>query len=305
MRAFKRRTLTALLALLTAATVARAEDPANAGRVLARVNGQPITEGDVQLLLVARGVPENRQPQARTIFLDELIERQLIREFLARRKLKPDQEQVEEQVARIEAAIRKAGDEPDRVLAHIGYDRERLGHELALPLMWRSYVRAIVTPQRVREYFEQHRHELDGTRVRTSQIFLKVSPDAAPEQVQPLEQKLRQLRDEIAAGRTSFAEAARRHSEAPSSAQGGDNGFSTWGGSLPRPLAEVAFMLKAGEVSDPVRTRFGMHLLTVTERKPGDLSLEDVREQILDRLAESIWHETVELERAQAKIERP
>ena len=68
-------------------------------------------------------------------------------------------------------------------------------------------------------------------------------------------------------------------------------------------FSQAAFPLKTGEVSEPFRTRYGYHLLTVTERRPGQLSLEDVRALIYNKLAQQAWNELVAEQRKQAEIE--
>lgn len=66
---------------------------------------------------------------------------------------------------------------------------------------------------------------------------------------------LRKLADGVA-----FEDLARKFSKCPSSAQGGDLG-SFGRGRMVEAFEEAAFALKVGEVSQPVRTRFGYHLI--------------------------------------------
>ena len=73
-----------------------------------------------------------------------------------------------------------------------------------------------------------------------------------------------QLKDEIVAG-ADFAELARKHSQCPSSAQGGDLGEFGPGQMVPE-FDKVVFSNEVGEVSDPVQTQFGWHLVEVTSR---------------------------------------
>jgi parvulin-like peptidyl-prolyl isomerase len=61
--------------------------------------------------------------------------------------------------------------------------------------------------------------------------------------------------------------------------------------------------MQPGEISEPFRTRFGVHLLTVTDRKPGDLSLEDVRGDVLAAMSRALWEQQAGEERARARIE--
>lgn len=82
-------------------------------------------------------------------------------------------------------------------------------------------------------------------------------------------EQMRELRAEILGG-LAFAEAAREESDdVNTAATGGDLGF--FGpGEMDSTFAEAAFALEPGEVSEPVRTRFGYHLITVEERKTED-----------------------------------
>ena len=272
--------------------------------MLAVVNGKSITQEDLDFLLDSRRIPPEQQNAAvKKRFLDILIERQLMREFLEMRKAKPSQTELAEQVSRVLKLIRDQGDDPDQVLAKFGMTRETLKIELALPLTWKAYLRLIVTSQSLRKYFEKHRAEFDGTQVRVRQVFLKLPQDADAKSIKAAEDKLTMLKTEIESGQLPFAEAARKFSEAPSKTEGGDAGWISYRGKLPAAVSEAAFQLKTGEVSGPIRSPFGLHLITVTERKPGDLSLEDVRPVVFNQLAQELWDETVKAQRAKAQIE--
>lgn len=74
-----------------------------------------------------------------------------------------------------------------------------------------------------------------------------------------------ECRKEILEGKT-FAEVAKRVSKCPSGAQGGDLGFFGRGRMVPQ-FDKVAFELPVGELSEPVQTQFGWHILTVTDKK--------------------------------------
>lgn len=74
-----------------------------------------------------------------------------------------------------------------------------------------------------------------------------------------------QCRKDILEGKT-FAEVAKAVSKCPSGAQGGDLGFFTRGRMVPQ-FDKVAFELPVGELSEPVQTQFGWHILTVTDKK--------------------------------------
>ena len=65
----------------------------------------------------------------------------------------------------------------------------------------------------------------------------------------------------------AFAEAAGKYSDCPSKAKGGDLGLSTRAEWV-RPFSDAAFSTEIGQMSPPVKTKFGYHLILVTDRQP-------------------------------------
>ncbi|WP_139905961.1 peptidylprolyl isomerase [Clostridium thermarum] len=81
-----------------------------------------------------------------------------------------------------------------------------------------------------------------------------------------------------------FAEAAATYSTCPSKERGGELGFFTKGRMVPE-FEEAAFGLEVGEISEPVKTQFGYHIIQVMEKKPACLkSLEEAKPEIIERL---------------------
>lgn len=79
------------------------------------------------------------------------------------------------------------------------------------------------------------------------------------------EGKAQSLKRELDGG-ADFASLAKRHSRCPSKENGGDLG-SFGKGSMVKEFEDAAFGLEVGQVSDPVQTQFGFHLIKVTEKK--------------------------------------
>lgn len=273
-------------------------------KFLARVNGTTMTVADLEFLARTRQVAATDRIKETPRLIDEWIERQLIREFLTRRKITAPADELEFQIRQAEKIIREQGEDPGVLLPRLGYTAERMRSELGLPLAWQVYARQTITLPQTRAYFEKHQAELDGTRVRARQIFLKLLPGASEAQIQEKTRQLAELRSQILGKSIGFEVAARMHSEAPTREMGGDLGIVSFRGKLPTSVARAAFQLKAGEISEPVVSSFGVHLIQVTERIPGDLSLEDVRPQIFEILSTALWNETLQRERESARIER-
>ncbi len=120
-----------------------------------------------------------------------------------------------------------------------------------------------VEDQLVKEAFDRMQ-----TDIKTSHILIKVAPDAAPADTLAAYNKIVKIREDILKKQITFEDAAKKNSQDDRSAQhGGDIGYIT---SLETyyPFENALYNTKVGEVSMPVRTPFGYHLIKVIDRKP-------------------------------------
>jgi peptidyl-prolyl cis-trans isomerase D len=142
-----------------------------------------------------------------------------------------------------------------------------------------------VTPEEISAYYDAHSSQFkEEEQVRARHLLLELAEDASSEQEDAVLQKISDIRAEIEAGRP-FTEAAEEYSEGPSGPSGGDLGWFGRGRMVPA-FEEAAFDLAPGTISEPVRTRFGYHLIMVEEHKPaGTQPLEAVSGDIEDILA--------------------
>jgi peptidyl-prolyl cis-trans isomerase SurA len=132
-----------------------------------------------------------------------------------------------------------------------------------------------VTEDEMRELFEQQRSQLQQRpeELRLEQILLQ--PTASDEAWSAAEAKADSLRTAIMEGE-DFAEVARVHSQDPGSAANG--GDLDWfrRGMMVREFEEVAFGLPDGQVSFPVRTDFGWHIIRVERSRPGEVKARHI-----------------------------
>ena len=123
---------------------------------------------------------------------------------------------------------------------------------------------------------------------RARHILLRTGPQLSAFAVSA---KLAALRQAIVSGKTDFATAARENSQDGSAAQGGDLGWTTPGQFVPE-FEDVMKQLKEGEISQPTVSRFGVHLIQLTERRRVELSPREVRELVRAQLREAKLEES-------------
>lgn len=271
-------------------------------KTLAVVNGVKITESDLEFLYLSRDVREELKASVRDRYIDQLIERSLLKQFLQERKIEAPESVVEERVARAEKLITRENLNFDETLKNLGYTRESFRQEVALPLAWLEHARLAITDRAIAQYWKNHRTKFDGTEVRAAHIVKRLPRDTAAEESDSVRKQLAELRQSIIDGQVSFEEAARKHSDSPSAKDGGDLGQFAFRGRMPEALTSVAFRLKPGEVSEPFESPFGIHLLTVNEVVPGDLSLEDARGEIFQELSSRLQSGLIAELRGKAEI---
>jgi peptidyl-prolyl cis-trans isomerase C len=121
--------------------------------------------------------------------------------------------------------------------------------------------------------------------VRASHILIGVDETATEEEKLAAKTKAEEVLKEVRAPEADFAALAGEHSSCPSSAEGGDLGFFPKEGAMVEPFANAAFALKTGEISNVVETRFGFHIIKVTDRKEARvITLEQAKDSIRSEL---------------------
>jgi peptidyl-prolyl cis-trans isomerase C len=126
----------------------------------------------------------------------------------------------------------------------------------------------VVSEEEVRQYYEQNQEKYDHpAQVRASQILTYDQATA--------EKALQEIQNGV-----DFAEVAKKYSESPDAANGGDLGFFA-PGTMPPEFDDVIFSLKMGEMSEIVKTPYGYQIFKLTgHREAHRVSFEDAKEQI-------------------------
>jgi parvulin-like peptidyl-prolyl isomerase len=253
--------------------------------VVARIGAERFTLADV-LGRIARGGPLAQErfqaPQARLAFLESLVDFEvLLREALARGLNRTP-----------EAARALKG-----AMAHALWQRGQLP----------GADRSALTEDRLRSYHAAHRDLfIEPELARVSQILVKLPAGKLLESRQRARARADEIQRELGTrpDAARFERVARLRSEDEGSREkGGDLGSIARGlqtEALPSEAVEAAFQLRPGEVSGPVESPLGVHLLRVASRAPGrPAPFRAVRKQVEAR----VWSE-IRREAMQRLIER-
>jgi len=226
-------------------------------------------------------------------------------QFLVKNTAPPAAAEIDRKLAEMEEALKAQKKTLAAVCAEMHMTPAKMRDDVADHLRWAAYVRDHVTDAALATYFKEYKDFFDGVLVRCSHIVMRVPPGAPEQDKAQARARLQQLRADLAANKIDFAEAAKKYSQCITAEKGGDLGYipRKWG-PTDELFARTAFSLPVGQVSDVIQTEYGLHLIKVTERKPGQpKELSQVKEQVRDAYAGEMSVQLVGEQHKTAKVE--
>ncbi len=141
------------------------------------------------------------------------------------------------------------------------------------------------------------------TQSQVRHILIKTSAVVSDEQARA---QLQQIKDRIGHGQANFADMARQYSEDVSASQGGELGWISPGETVP-DFERAMNSLQPGQISAPVKSEFGWHLLQVEDRRVQDVTDEarrlQARQILFQRKLEPAWEEWASMVRGRAYVD--
>ena len=290
--------ITAILILVLFSLPAMAADPKPSGEKAAVVNSVVITRAhyDKELKVhldrvtrQGRPVSDDQMTERKKDVLEGLIEREILYQESQKAGIKIPDQKVNDQMAGIRKRFPNE-EEFKKALDGMGLTEEEVRTQIQRGLAIRGLIdqkvagKIVVTDEETKTYYDGNPQFFQQPEeVKASHILIKVEPTADDAAKAAARKKIEDVRQKLTDG-GDFAELAKEYSEGPSGPTGGDLGYFRRG-QMVKPFEDAAFAMKINEVSGPVETRFGYHLIKVNDKKPEQtLAYADVKDKIAQRL---------------------
>ena len=275
-----------------APTAAAQPVPAQLPDVVARVNGEVISKGDLEMGvgdLEARAgqpVPADQRDRVFRGVLDQIIGYRLLLQEAAARKIAVPETEIDARIAQIRSqfpsqdAFTQTLEARKMTLAALRADT-REGMQIDALLKTELVATTAVTPAQVTDFYEKNPSEFQqGERVRASHILIRVPEKADAAAREQARARAVEVLKALKAG-NDFVDIAKNVSEDPGSAPaGGDLGYFERG-QMVGPFEQAAFAMAPAQTSDIVESPFGFHIIRVADRQaPKTVPLAEVRPQI-------------------------
>lgn len=257
--------LAAAALAVSLAAPGHAQDEPTADTVVATVNGQDVTLG--QMIMVRASLPDEYQQLPPDVLWQGILDQIVQQEVLAQTDMATETRRVRTALENERRSLLAS-----EVIGQIAEDA--------------------VTDEAVREAYEAQFAEAEpGTEYNASHILVETEEEA-----QAVAEKVR--------GGADFATVARENSTGPSGPNGGSLGW--FGpGMMVEPFQQAVEALEPGEISDPVETQFGWHVIKLNETRDAEApELEEVRAQIETELQQQAVQEFIDARVAEAEITR-
>lgn len=293
-------------------------------RIIAKVDNNIILESDLQkayLEAVARSQQGFEAPTKCDVFESMLVNKMMVAKAEIDSVVVTEAEVILQTDQRFNMTMQQFGGDEQTLVEAYGKTADQLKSEIHDAIKEQLIVGKMqgviseglsVSPADVRKFY--HKIPTDSlpffsAEVSVGQIVKK--PEVSEEEKDKVFKLLSSIKEKILKNETDFATMARQHSEDPgSAANGGDLGFFNRGELAPEYEA-TALSLKQGEISDPVESMFGIHMIQLLERKGNSFntrhilitpkpSEEDIKEaeNFLDSLRTLIVNDSISFSKA-------
>jgi parvulin-like peptidyl-prolyl isomerase len=240
----------------------------------------------------ARGDQLELMKELRKEAMDLIVEQEVVAQAAEKEGIAPGAEELEEYIGQLRSVF-DSDMQFGMKLEADGFTEESFRRHISRMLAAKIYLDRIridaadVRDAEVKRFYDENPERLMlPAKVRVRHILLKWKPMGTQDDRAAVRKQMQPILERARAGE-DFAALAREFSEdSGTRASGGDTGFFASGAMVPE-FEAVAFSLEPGEISDPVDTTYGVHILKLEERQAPELvPYDEIREFLREHLSE-------------------
>lgn len=274
--------------------------------VAARVGDDPILISTLEPLVskVTRRTPAEglKLEIIQAQVLEENIKQRLVFAYLNQSSFRATAAEIGLEMTSLQKDLKAQGKTIDDLLKQQKITIDQLKRSLAWEISWGKYLDNYLTEDNLKKFFGKHHYRFDGSSRHIAHVLIKPRDESSSDSWKAAYELAADLYKQIESGKLTFEQAVINHSSGATKINNGDLGWIDWNGPMTPPFTVAAFQLKKGEISKPVQTTFGFHLIRMLEEKPGKKTLNDVRPRVLQAVKRYLFDWLAERQARETKI---
>lgn len=275
---------------LACSTLAQA-DVIEVDRIVAIVNAESITSSQLRDRIARVRQNLQKQGQGEQMPPMEVLERQILEQLVLERiqlqrahnvSIKITDDMIERAIALIASNNRFTPDQLRDAIKRDGMTwdkfREEVRTELTLTRLRESEVdnKVVVSDAEIANFIRNHPEALSGTEYHVAHILLRVPTELNEEKMKAFQARAEKVLSRLHAGE-SFAKVAANSSDSPDNVKGGELGWLNRE-NLPGFYADVVSGLKPGEISPPLQSNVGLHIIKLLDKRENNVAAQAVEQ---------------------------
>ena len=266
--------------ILEGATAAK--DPNEA---IAMVNGEPILRLELDAILdkVKQKMGTKRLHLVEEKIIKDLVTQFVLKQFIRKENIQVDSNRIEEEINTFRENIRSNPESADKSLETLleeqggSIDELRVAMDISLSID--EYLNRTTSEEEMKEYFTENIGVFNSETVTASHILIDTRTIKDEKGLNKAKEDTKRLKKELDNG-ADFAKLAEENSDCPSAKSGGELGVIARG-QMVEEFEKTAFNTEVNGISEPVKTKFGYHIIKITDKQVGkDVTFEETKDNV-------------------------
>jgi len=278
-------------------------DDAATQNILATIYGLTITrdqvERDLKRTLGDRQLSAIDKRKAMELTTQKLIDQHVALDFLSKKGLAANPSEVDFQIEKLKSELQTIDLSFTEFLKETYQTSDDLRFQTKWQISWQRYLKNKLTDEFLESYFERSRRRFNGTEIKAAHLLIKLPANNSQAQEERINQQLLEVRQQVISKTVSWQEAVKAYSEAPTRLSGGSLGWITREGPMSPSFTNAAFQLSESEISLPVKTKFGFHLIRCESIRDSAFGWKDVRTELEKNAARDLLQAIVKQHKTQ------